>query len=124
MTTLTAPYGFMDLLKEYNYVPETNHGSSNVLDDVKNTYERVSETTSSYSFMDLLKDKGQVPEIVANDNSIFDEIEYGIESGIESIIQFVEESAEYTIIDLLKEKQNTQTPVPANDNGHYMLQAS
>jgi Fe2+ or Zn2+ uptake regulation protein len=120
MTTLTTPYSFMDLLKEYNYVPEANHGSSSVLDDVKNAYESISESTSSYSFMDLLKDKGQVPEVVANDNSILNEIE----SGIESIIEFVEESADYTVIDLLKEKQNAQTPVPANDNAHYMLQAS
>ena len=66
----------------------------------------------TYTFMNLLKDKGQVPEIVVNNNSILDEIE----NGIESITQFVEESADYTIIDLLREKQNTQTRVPANDN--------
>ena len=120
MTTLTTPYSFMDLLKEYNYVPEANHGSSSVLDDVKNAYESISETTSSYSFMDLLKDKGQVPEVVANDNSILDDIE----SGIESIIEFVEESADFTIIDLLKEKRNTQTPVPNNDNEPVNVKAA
>lgn len=66
----------------------------------------------TYTFMDLLKDNDQVPKIVVNDNSILAEIE----SGIESIIEFVEESADYTVIDLLREKQNTQTRVPANDN--------
>ena len=120
MTTLTANYNFMDLLKDYNYVPKIDRSSNSIVGDVKRVYERVTETTSDYSFMDLLKDKGQVPEVAVQEMSILNEIE----NSIESIIEFVEESADYTVIDLLKEKRHAQTPVPANDNGHYIRQAS
>lgn len=52
----------MDLLKEYNYVPETDLLETTYTQDINELIDTVStfvkESTEDYDFMDLLGDKG------------------------------------------------------------------
>ncbi|MDG1437355.1 MAG: hypothetical protein P8P98_00160 [Emcibacteraceae bacterium] len=76
--------------------------------------------TDTYNFMDLLRDKGHVPERA--EESILLEIE----SGLHSIVEFVEETTmDYDFLDLVMEKGAVAqlVPVAANDNA-YLREAS
>ena len=55
----------MDLLKDNNYVPETDHGKSPIMQTIENALSAHADfaKTRDYNFMDLLNDKGQVPTI-------------------------------------------------------------
>ena len=72
MTTFTTTYSFMDLLKDNNYVPETDTNEKTFLEDIEDSilalgsYIKIS--AEDYSYMDLLADHGQVP---ANDNVLW-----------------------------------------------------
>ena len=76
MTTFINTYSFMDLLKDYNYVPETDHSENEYISTIKSTFNRLADLvrTNDYDFMDLLHDKGYVPvealvlPIPSNDN--------------------------------------------------------
>jgi len=69
MTNVLNTYNFMDLLKEYNYVPETDRSEirfpENIAALVEYFTDLVRSKTEDYDFMDLLGDKGYVP---VNDN--------------------------------------------------------
>jgi len=71
MTQVLSTYGFMDLLKEYNYVPETEKNEiefpENIAALVAYFTDLVKSRTEDYDFLDLLDDKGYVP---VNDNWI------------------------------------------------------
>ncbi|MDG1858415.1 MAG: hypothetical protein P8I94_04890 [Emcibacteraceae bacterium] len=76
--------------------------------------------TDTYNFMDLLRDKGHIP--MREEESILLEIE----SGLHSIVEFVEETTmDYDFLDLLMEKSAVaqMVPVAANDNA-YIRQVS
>jgi len=67
----------MDLLKDYNYVPETDHYQNSILDDIEDAFAPIANIfkagTEDYDFMDLLNDKGYVPiyyRAASNDNGI------------------------------------------------------
>lgn len=69
MINILSMYSFMDLLKDYNYVPEaehvetqTSHNITVLVDFVSNL---VKVKTTDYDFMDLLANNGYVP---TNDN--------------------------------------------------------
>ena len=63
------PDGFIDLLKDYNYVPEAEKSAiefpENVAALVEFFTDLVKSRTNDYDFMDLLGDNGYVP---VNDN--------------------------------------------------------
>lgn len=65
MTTFINTYSFMDLLKDNNYVPETDHSESSFMQYIEDAYEfiakKVRTNTEDYGFMDLLNDNGYVP---------------------------------------------------------------
>lgn len=69
MTNVLKRYGFMDLLKDYNYVPEAEKSAiefpENVAALVEFFTDLIKNRTVDYDFMDLLSDKGYVP---VNDN--------------------------------------------------------
>ena len=69
MTTVLNKTSFMDLLKDYNYVPETVQSENNFLSKAKTFIALVTgivkSRTEDYDFMDLLGDNGYVP---VNDN--------------------------------------------------------
>lgn len=85
MTAFLKNYDFMDLLKNYNYVPEADHDEPSIWDDFEKKFDRLVEVisinTSEYDFLDLLKDKGYselvqdhvrcVSSDASNDNEIF-----------------------------------------------------
>ena len=62
MTNIFKAYNFRDLLKEYNYVPETDLLETTYTQDINELIDTVSafvkENTEDYDFMDLLGDKG------------------------------------------------------------------
>lgn len=62
MTNIFKAYSFMDLLKEYNHVPETDLLKTTYSQDINELIDTVStfvkESTEDYDFMDLLDDKG------------------------------------------------------------------
>jgi len=62
MTNIFKAYNFIDLLKEYNYVPETDLHETTYSQDINEIIDTVSgfvkENTEDYDFMDLLDDKG------------------------------------------------------------------
>ena len=78
MTTLINTYSFMDLLKDKRHVPEIDHSNTQIMLEIENAFETISDfalfDTASNDFMDLLNDKGYVPTandflpIAANDN--------------------------------------------------------
>jgi hypothetical protein len=112
----------MDLLKDYNYVPETDHSKNVFLTKVQGAFNRATNylklTSTGYDFMDLLKDNGYVPEIIEDETSIALEIE----NTYHNIVKMVEiEIAEYDFMDLLRDKGYVPTDAPyplvaANDN--------
>jgi len=128
MTTLTTTYSFMDLLKDYNYVPETDHSENFFLLTIKSAYNRLADLvrTNDYNFMDLLKDNDYVPEIAEDNTSIILEIE----NGFNSLADFIEfNTSDYNFIDLLKDKGHVPgtvvtLPVASNDNEIILRQAS
>ncbi|MBT6032521.1 MAG: hypothetical protein HOH19_08090 [Kordiimonadaceae bacterium] len=69
MTTVFNTYSFMDLLKDYNYVPETVQSENNLLSKAITLIAQITgivkSKTEDYDFMDLLGDNGCVP---VNDN--------------------------------------------------------
>lgn len=69
MTTFINNYSFMDLLKDYNYVPEADQHAiqfpENIASLVEFFTDMVKNRTADYDFMDLLGDNGYVP---VNDN--------------------------------------------------------
>lgn len=69
MTKVFTTYSFMDLLKDYNYVPDTENETTKHSYNVKALIELVSNFVNSrtydYDFMDLLTDNGYKP---VNDN--------------------------------------------------------
>lgn len=71
MTTVINTASFMDLLKDYNYVPETVQSENNFLAKATTFIALVTgivkSKTEDYDFMDLLGDNGYVP---VNDNWI------------------------------------------------------
>jgi hypothetical protein len=71
----------MDLLKDYNYVPETDHYETSFIDYIEESFSPLTNFfkagTEDYDFMDLLHDKGYIPTpsnnsvwIASNDNDI------------------------------------------------------
>ena len=80
MTKFLTTYSFMDLLKDYNYVPETDHYETSLIDDIEEVFSPLANffkvSTEDYDFMDLLHDKGYIPTlsntvwIASNDNDI------------------------------------------------------
>ncbi len=80
MTNILNTYNFMDLLKDNNYVPETDNGSNKLMQDIESLFDQISNIVTSkvtdYDFMDLLNDKGYVPAVeswipvASNDNSV------------------------------------------------------
>lgn len=80
MTKFLTTYSFMDLLKDYNYVPETDHYATSIIDDIEEVFSPLADFfkagTEDYDFMDLLHDKGYIPTpsntvwIASNDNDI------------------------------------------------------
>lgn len=71
MTNIFNTYSFMDLLKDYNYVPTAVQSKISIFQIINNLIEKVSglitDKTTDYDFMDLLGDNGYVP---VNDNWI------------------------------------------------------
>lgn len=69
MTNVFKEYNFMDLLKDYNYVPEAEKSviefPENVAALVEFFTDMIKNSTTDYTFLDLLGDKGYVP---VNDN--------------------------------------------------------
>ncbi len=69
MTNIFNTYCFMDLLKDYNYVPEADRSETAVSQDftklVTSFSNFIKNKTTDYDFMDLLGDNGYVP---VNDN--------------------------------------------------------
>lgn len=69
MTNVLNTYSFMDLLKDYNYVPEAEKSEvefpENIASMVEYFTDFIKNKTEDYDFMDLLGDKGYVP---VNDN--------------------------------------------------------
>lgn len=80
MTTFLKNYSFMDLLKDYNYVPETDHYELSILTNFEKVFDQLSDlvmiSATDYDFMDLLKDKGYSASLqnhacyASNDNDI------------------------------------------------------
>lgn len=71
----------MDLLKDYNYVPKTDHFEPSFIDEIEEVFSPIADFfkagTDDYDFMDLLHDKGYTPTasnnavwIASNDNDI------------------------------------------------------
>jgi len=70
----------MDLLKDKNYVPETDHVSNELMHDIEKLFDQltdiVTDNAADYDFMGLLNDKGYVPAldrwipVASNDNSV------------------------------------------------------
>jgi hypothetical protein len=62
MTNIFKAYSFMDLLKEYNYVPKTDLLETTYTQDINELIDTVStfvkESTEDDDFIDLLGDKG------------------------------------------------------------------
>ncbi|MDA7568672.1 hypothetical protein N8742_03080 [Emcibacteraceae bacterium] len=62
MTNIFKAYSFMDLLKEYNYVPKTDLLETTYTQDINELIDTVStfvkESTEDYDFINLLGDKG------------------------------------------------------------------
>ncbi|MBL4601948.1 MAG: hypothetical protein JKY84_04320 [Emcibacteraceae bacterium] len=69
MTNVLSTYSFMDLLKDYNYVPEAEKSAiefpENISALVEYFTDLIKSRTEDYDFMDLLSDNGYVP---VNDN--------------------------------------------------------
>ena len=77
MTNIFTTYSFMDLLKDYNYVPASDQNEVTLEDNINGLIENeintiistvtsfVKSNTQDYDFMDLLKDNGYVS---VNDN--------------------------------------------------------
>lgn len=69
MTSVFNTYSFMDLLKDYSYVPEADapivEFPTNLASVVEFFTDMVKSRTTDYDFMDLLGDNGYVP---VNDN--------------------------------------------------------
>jgi hypothetical protein len=55
----------MDLLKDNNYVPETDQYNSPILQDIEDVFGNFADliiaNTTDYGFMELLNDKGYIP---------------------------------------------------------------
>jgi len=75
MTTLISNYSYMDLLKEYNYVPATIENSAGFIATVRGLIEgfsiSIQAATTNYDFMSLVKDKtnyASVTLFASNDN--------------------------------------------------------
>lgn len=69
MTNVLTAYTFMNLLKDYNYVPEAEkieiEYPTNLAALVEFFMDMIKNKTTDYDFMDLLGDNGYVP---VNDN--------------------------------------------------------
>jgi len=84
MTKFLTTYSFMDLLKDYNYVPETDHYENSIIDDIENVFAPLTNLVKTgardYDFMDLLNDKGYSPAannkiwVASNDNDYVDQV--------------------------------------------------
>jgi len=71
----------MDLLKEYDYVPETDHNETSIFDNFESFFAPITDfvkaSADEYDFMDLLNDKGYVTAnsadalVASNDNDLF-----------------------------------------------------
>ena len=81
MTTFLNTYSFMDLLKDYDYVPDTDQNETSFMDEIEDVFSPIAEFfkagSEDYDFMDLLHDKGYTPTasdkavwIASNDNDI------------------------------------------------------
>lgn len=78
MTKFLKTYSFMDLLKDYNYVPETDQNETSIFENIEDILAPIADfikaSAYEYDFMDLLNDKGYVTEysvdgmIASNDN--------------------------------------------------------
>jgi hypothetical protein len=109
----------MDLLKDYNYVPETDHSENHFLSTIKNAYKNVSDfvklNATSYGFMGLLHDNNYIPQIVKGKFSILDELE----NTYHTVIEMVEDNVvDYSFMNLLNDKGYVQV------NGTYQLVAA
>lgn len=123
MNTQTMTYSFMDLLKDHNYVPKTDHGSNDFISSFKDFFERTNGVAADYNFMDLLNDHGQVPVIVEKENSIMLEIE----NGLSTVAEFIgKTTADYDFLNLLQDKGYglVAAPFAANDNQLILRQVS
>ncbi len=79
MIRMFNTYSFMDLLKDYNYVPEAEKTEvefpENVTALVASFMDMIKSRTTDYDFMDLLGDSGYVPvndnwvKVLSNDNN-------------------------------------------------------
>ncbi|HPF45399.1 MAG: hypothetical protein KDF58_07095 [Alphaproteobacteria bacterium] len=84
MINVLKTYSFMDLLKDYNYVPEAEKSAiefpENVSALVEYFTDLIKNKTEDYDFMSLLGDKGYVPvndnwtKSYVNDNSKIEKI--------------------------------------------------
>ncbi|MEZ5758446.1 MAG: hypothetical protein R3D86_09525 [Emcibacteraceae bacterium] len=80
MTKFLDTYSFMDLLKDYDYVPETGRNEPSIFDNIENILAPITDFVKAsayeYDFMDLLNDKGYVTAnsanalVASNDNDL------------------------------------------------------
>lgn len=118
MYHLTNNYNFMELLKDYGQVPQTENSRSDLLINVKNTYEKIAtvfqEVTTNYDFMDLVKDQAHVQQPTVNVASIMSQLDYRLIST--KAKAFVDTATSYyTFMDMLKDHKKHRYNA-SNDN--------
>lgn len=120
----------MDLLKDNNYVPETDHSNSPIMQNIENALDAIAKliktSTTRYSFMDLLGDKGYVPQAQSSNHSILQDIEEAFDA-VAAIVRTNTE--DYNFMNLLSDNgyvpsNDYWVPKPSNDNDILIKVAS